>query len=214
MAATPVKTRMKQTDINTLYSILDRIDKAATESGMLYWISAGTALGAVRHGGLIPWDDDGDIYILEPVFRAHAMEFFHTLNRHGLHMAPHTTNGGPSDTWFKIYDGHATFPNVDVFLLSWRETDGCWKLADSYAYKLWPKECLKSDEIRTTSRIQFGPLRLPIFGFPERYLMRTYGADWNTVVWEGWDHEHEKAHPENRRAFTDRRPALPTISFT
>lgn len=39
------------------------IDKLCREHGIAYYIMGGTALGAVRHGGFIPWDDDLDIFM-------------------------------------------------------------------------------------------------------------------------------------------------------
>ncbi|MBR0348929.1 MAG: LicD family protein [Clostridia bacterium] len=39
------------------------IDKLCREQGIVYYIMGGTALGAVRHGGFIPWDDDLDIFM-------------------------------------------------------------------------------------------------------------------------------------------------------
>lgn len=39
------------------------IDKLCREHSIVYYIMGGTALGAVRHGGFIPWDDDLDIFM-------------------------------------------------------------------------------------------------------------------------------------------------------
>ena len=42
-------------------ALLERFDGFAQEHGLTYWLFWGTLLGAVRHKGLIPWDDDIDI---------------------------------------------------------------------------------------------------------------------------------------------------------
>ena len=45
----------------TLLKMLDQIDHFCRENDIPYFLDSGSALGAVRHHGFIPWDDDIDI---------------------------------------------------------------------------------------------------------------------------------------------------------
>lgn len=47
-----------------MLEMLQFIDKICTENNINYWLSSGTCLGAIRHGGFIPWDDDVDIEMM------------------------------------------------------------------------------------------------------------------------------------------------------
>ena len=44
-------------------------DNFCVENNLQYWVEGGTLMGALRHGGIIPWDDDIDIGVFESDYK-------------------------------------------------------------------------------------------------------------------------------------------------
>lgn len=61
------KEQLRQIQMIQL-EMLQEVDRICRKCGIKYNIIAGTLLGAVRHGGYIPWDDDADVAFLRPEY--------------------------------------------------------------------------------------------------------------------------------------------------
>lgn len=55
--------------------ILDEIERVSKALGIKYYLAYGTLLGAIRHNGYIPWDDDVDIWMLRADFDLFLSKF-------------------------------------------------------------------------------------------------------------------------------------------
>lgn len=64
----PPGSKLRELQLQML-DILVEFDRICRENDIVYWLSSGTLLGAVRHGGFIPWDDDIDVDMYEDDFR-------------------------------------------------------------------------------------------------------------------------------------------------
>ncbi len=74
--------------------ILDEVAAFCEKENIRYWLDSGTLIGAVRHKGYIPWDDDIDLGMLRPDFD----RFMATFNREN------------SPYQFRSYESDKTFP--------------------------------------------------------------------------------------------------------
>ena len=55
--------------------ILDEVHRYCEAHGLRYFLSSGTLIGAVRHKGYIPWDDDIDIYMPRQDYEAFLQSY-------------------------------------------------------------------------------------------------------------------------------------------
>ena len=79
---------IRKTDIE----ILDVIAKFCDERKINYWIDCGTLLGAIRHKGFIPWDDDIDLGMLRPDYDRFMKEFNGYNSRYEFHCFENDSN--------------------------------------------------------------------------------------------------------------------------
>jgi len=111
--------------------LLAELDLFCRENGILYFADYGTLLGAVRHRGFIPWDDDIDICMLREDYQ-HFCKIAEKGKARGWYFAsPYVGNTWKSEIaritnglkppvkgeWRDKYHGCPYVVGIDIFLL-------------------------------------------------------------------------------------------------
>lgn len=94
--------------LRCLLGILEAIDRVCREHRLRYYLIAGTCLGAIRHKGFIPWDDDADVGMPRPdydVLIAHASEWL----PEGYELVSGETNPRYPYFFARIQDARTTY---------------------------------------------------------------------------------------------------------
>ena len=95
----------KNIDIVALKSIqleiMDAFHKWCQENGITYFITAGTLIGALRHKGFIPWDDDIDVVMLRADYER-MLSLYPKKGRYRLYSVK--TDASCVFPYAKIYD--------------------------------------------------------------------------------------------------------------
>jgi phosphorylcholine metabolism protein LicD len=154
---------LERDELDTLNKLLHRFLAFAETSGLVHFAIAGTLIGAVRNGGLLPFDDDIDIGIIEP----DKIKTFQD------------DDGFYFDEVFFGYKfkmrGKDTFIDIMVFEST---EDGEYKIKDNH----WPNEYFKKNELFPLQKMSFSDnFTLNIPSKPIDYLHRVF-PDWDTTI--------------------------------
>lgn len=152
-----------------LYQIMKDTHEIFGKCGLPYWADSGTMLGAVRNGGIIPWDDDNDTGILKkdipkflqlaPAFEALGYKFEEIF------------------FGYKIVDRNST-ASLDVFVMveedgkyyyrngEWGSRQNVDRLGNSFLGRIY----LTHNELFPLKEVAFGPVKVNVPNSPNPYL--------------------------------------------
>ena len=91
-----------------LLSILDQVTKVCDSNQLKYYLIGGSLLGAVRHKGFIPWDDDLDIVMPREDFEKFVSCVYKQLDN-GYSMEWINTNPRYNKVFAKVCKDHTLF---------------------------------------------------------------------------------------------------------
>ena len=105
------------------YQLLIFLDNVCRKHGIEYWLDYGSCLGAVRHGGVIPWDDDVDVGMLRKNYNHFNNIIGNEIENANLEnvfaLMRQSKHKIPRDRWRQvkyIYPGYkGSFATIDVF---------------------------------------------------------------------------------------------------
>lgn len=185
-------------NVGALYGCLASLIPVLDKHAITHWAFCGTALGIVRHGGMIPWDDDIDLAIYAhdidnlqaaqedlkmaglSLFEANG---YYKILKIGGEPIPKEEEPDSFYPW--------TYPFIDLFPLS--ECDGIVHYHNERLRKGLPKEYFTADQLTMPLPLaDFGPLKLPIAHRVEEHLDRIYGKDWPYIAYAQLIHRLEK----------------------
>lgn len=148
-----------------------------------WWLDYGSVLGAVRHGGMVPHDKDGDIGMMQgdlervlqlaPAIEAEGFSF-----AYGPAGKAGEFSGGNS---VKVRRSATNHTNVDIFF--WHERpDGLLDRKRYIHVDHFKGRAFRPERLLPLSTVDYEGLQLPAPADPEWFCAHRYGPNWRTPI--------------------------------
>jgi phosphorylcholine metabolism protein LicD len=192
--------------VKLLYQMMYDVTRLFEKHDINYWVDGGSMLGAIRHGGIIPWDDDLDVAILEEnVHKLLTTKFKKDLDKYDYNIVPYALG-------YKIFYSKGDtinrykwkYPFLDVFIYRINSENKTELTIDNKIN--WWKKCYIDEgkgQLYPLKDYKFGNFTVKGPNDPRTYLERCYGKDWNKVKYQQYDHKREKSVKKVKSKLTD-----------
>jgi hypothetical protein len=191
--------------ILAIYQMVKDIHEVFEKHDITYWAEGGTLIGAMRHNGQIPWDDDADLCLLP----GHEVKLFSEVVVKEFSDAGYVVRDHGNLT-YRILKKGEEFPFVDLFKMD--------HVDDKFVYSLacWGKRngenmYILEDEVMPVAKHKFGLYKINV---PKRSMDFLYDYFGDDVMDIGYStHVHHNVPGFKKIKFTltdeDREPAQP-----
>lgn len=185
---------------------LREIVRLLTEAQIPFWVDCGTCLGVYRHAGVIPWDNDLDIAILQPDFE-NARRALSLLDPQKYHVQDWSSRDKPN-SYLKVYirDAKALIDIYNCAIDQENKTiytifsnEGCVLMPESW--KIKERRCTTPVSYSTIFPLKkgyFDGILVPVPNRTKKYLQSKYGKDISPVkIYNEKTGQYEKdlSHP-------------------
>jgi lipopolysaccharide cholinephosphotransferase len=192
---TPFEVLTDYKDLKSLNILTKKIVDIFHKNKFKYWACGGTMLGAVRDKGIIPWDDDvdlciidtsiNDLYKMESELKAINIGMVSWFGGYKLYDINGKTIKDKDSTGKTIKDKDFKYPFIDLFIVT--KDNNKFVLKNITARNMWPNEYYENDEIESLKLYDFDDYQLYGLKNPIKYLDRSY-PDWRIKASKNFDH--------------------------
>lgn len=165
-----------------LLDMMQKIHEAFTKNNLKYFVDGGSLLGAVRHHGIIPYDDDIDIGVLDRDFERVIPLLDVVFKDDPLKVLLERTNKdmikvAVSGMWMKNLETGQIYgtPTIDIF--KYTRAGDIIKLVNLRDRRRFPNCYYIKNELFPLKEYKFNHITILGANNPLGYLYRYYGND-------------------------------------